>query len=185
MFASARNMTKLKDVQQAGIEAVQLDTLSDKSIAACVSRIEVLTAGSGNDNSGKDSLDALLNTADAGYPMPLMDIEIDKARQLFELNVWSLIKVSRAFLPLLTNSPHVPKDEALLINRTSVSGLNAGTGPFAGSYNMSKAAASSMTGTLRRELQSFGIRVINLVTSAVQSNFYDNAGAPVLPANPL
>ncbi|KAL4808600.1 IBR finger domain protein [Aspergillus unguis] len=183
VFASARNMAKLKDAEKAGIETVQLDTLSDESIAACVSTIEKLTAGTGND--GKGSLDALLNNAGAGYSMPLMDIEIDKAKQLFDLNVWSLISVSRAFLPLLMNSPHAAKDEALLINHTSVSGIIAGTGPFAGSYNMSKAAASSMTETLRRELQPFGIRVINLITGAVQSNFHDNAGAPVLPATSL
>lgn len=174
VFASARNPSKLKNAVKAGIEIVQLDTLSDESIGACVSEIYDLTGG---------SLDALLNNAGAGYSMPLMDIEIPKARELFELNVWSLITVTRAFLPLLMNSTY--DGGALLINHTSVSGTIAGTGPFAGSYNMSKAAASSMTETLRLELEPFCVRVINLVTGAVQSTFHENAPAPTLPPNSL
>ncbi|RDW76900.1 SDR family oxidoreductase [Aspergillus mulundensis] len=174
VFASARNPAKLKHSVSAGIETVLLDTLSDDSIQACVAEVEKLTGG---------SLDALINNAGGGYSMPLMDIEIQKGRDLFELNVWSLITVTRAFLPLLMESTH--DDGALLIMHTSISGVVTSTGPFAGCYNASKAAASSLTETLRLELEPFGIRVINLVTGAVQSTFHDNAPHPTLPPNSL
>ncbi|KAL2842727.1 IBR finger domain protein [Aspergillus pseudoustus] len=174
VFASARNPAKLKYAVSLGIETVQLDTLSDDSILACVSQIQELTGG---------SLDALVNNAGRGYSMPVMDMEIQKARELFELNVWSLISVTQAFLPLLRTSTH--SGGALLINHTSVSGVITSTGPFAGAYNASKAAASSFTETLRLELEPVGIRVINLVTGAVQSTFHDNAPAPTLPPTSL
>ncbi|KAL4899819.1 hypothetical protein BDW74DRAFT_183306 [Aspergillus multicolor] len=105
VFASAKNPAKLKQSVAAGIETVLLDTLSDDSIEACVSEVTKLTEG---------SLDALINNAGGGYSMPLMNIEIQKARDLFELSVWSLITVTRAFLPLLMKSTHA--EGALLIN---------------------------------------------------------------------
>ncbi|KAL2843616.1 hypothetical protein BJX68DRAFT_257435 [Aspergillus pseudodeflectus] len=45
VFASARNMAKLKLAKEVGIETIQLDTLSSESVAACVSQIKALTGG--------------------------------------------------------------------------------------------------------------------------------------------
>ncbi|KAL3444581.1 hypothetical protein BJX65DRAFT_297563 [Aspergillus insuetus] len=174
VFASARNMAKLKLAKEAGIETIQLDTLSSDSIAACISQIKAVTGG---------TLYALVNNAGAGYSMPVSDMEISKARDLFDLNVWSLIAVTQAFLPLLLASTH--GDGVLLINHGSLSGVIAASGPFAGAYNASKAAVASFTETMRLEYEPFNIRVINLVTSAVQSTFHVNAPRPQLPANSL
>ncbi|RAK75710.1 SDR family oxidoreductase [Aspergillus fijiensis CBS 313.89] len=179
VFATARNPAKLKEAEKAGIETVLLDTLSNESIRACVARVQELTGG---------SLDALINNAGGGYSMPVMDIEIPIARDLFELNVWSLISVAQAFLPLLLESARTGgpgRGPTLLVNHTSISGTIGATGPFAGAYNASKAAASSFTETLRLELEPFGIKVINLVTGAVQSTFHDKAPHPTLPASSL
>ncbi|CEL04978.1 Putative IBR finger domain protein [Aspergillus calidoustus] len=159
VFASSRNMAKLKLAKErsnTGIETIQLDTLSSESIAACESQIKTLTGG---------TLDALVNNAGAGYSMPVSDMEISKARDLFELNVWSLIAVTQAFLPLLLASTH--EDGALLINHSSLSGVIAASGPIAGAYNASKAAVASLTQTMRLELAPFNIKVLNLVTGAV------------------
>ncbi|KAL4872108.1 hypothetical protein BDV12DRAFT_183347 [Aspergillus spectabilis] len=79
VFASARTSSKLTQAKYTGIEAIPLDTLSDHSIRSCVSRVHELTGG---------SLDALFNNAGAGYSMPLMELDIAKARGLFDLNVW-------------------------------------------------------------------------------------------------
>ncbi|KAI1125563.1 hypothetical protein F5Y10DRAFT_227619 [Nemania abortiva] len=172
VFASARNTSKLKKAEEAGITTVQLDTLSDESIASCVSKVSELTGG---------SLDGLLNNAGAGYSMPLLDIDINKARQLFDLNVWSLISVTRAFLPLLMKSTH----GAIVVNNTACSSLTAGNTPFSGAYNASKAAAASLTETLRLELSPFDIKVINLMTGGVRSTFHSNAPDATLPPNSL
>lgn len=153
VFASARNPAKLKNVEKIGIETVLLDALSESSIRQCVASVSELTGG---------SLDALINNAGAGYSMPGSDMDIGRARELFELNVWSLIAITQAFLPLLLNSTW--DQGALLVNHGSVSGLVAASGPFAGAYNASKAAVMSFTETWRLELEPFNIRVIDLVT---------------------
>ena len=172
VFASARNMSKLKKAEAAGIETVKLDITSDDSIASSVSRVEELTDG---------SLDALLNNAGAGYSMPLMDLDIAKARELFDLNVFSLLSVTRAFLPLLIKSTH----GGMLVNNTACSSLTTGALPFSGTYNASKAAAANLTEVLRLELAPFGIKVINLMTGAVRSTFLDNAPSATLPSTSL
>ncbi|KAL2842618.1 IBR finger domain protein [Aspergillus pseudodeflectus] len=174
VFASARTLSKLTLVRDAGIETVLLDTLSDESIQNCVAQVREPTGG---------SLDALLNNAGAAYSMPLMDVDVAKARELFDLNVWSILNVTRAFLPLLMKSTH--ECGALLVNHTSGGSVTAGTVPFSGAYSASKAAAASLTETLRLELEPFGVRVVNLMTGSVRSRFFENAPVPVLPSTSL
>ncbi|KAM0425939.1 hypothetical protein ACHAPT_008878 [Fusarium lateritium] len=172
VFASARNLSKLMAVKDAGIECVQLDVGSEESIAAAVEHIKQLTGG---------SLDALVNNAGTGYSMPIIHIDIDKAHDLFQINVFSIIRVTRAFLPLLLKSDRGP----LVINNTSGSSLLGCALPFQGAYGASKAAATSITESLRIELGPFGIRVINLLTGGVKSTFHDNSPHPELPAGSI
>lgn len=178
VFATARNLAKLTTVTTGGIETVQLDTLSEESIASAVSTVERLTSG---------SLDLLINNAGGGYSMPLMDVDLKEARHLFDVNVFSLISVTRAFLPLLMKStrPHGGIRGGIVANNTSCSGLTPGALPFAGAYNASKGAAVLLTETLRLELSPFGIRVINLATGGLKSTFHTNAPTTHLPANSL
>lgn len=168
VFASARNLSKLKYAQTAGIETIQLDVTSDESIAKAFSQVSDLTSG---------SLDLLLNNAGAGYSMPLVDLDLNEARKLFDLNVWSIISMTRAFLPLLAKSEH----GAIVANNTSGSSTPAGMLPFAGAYAASKAAAAGLTEILRLELAPFNIRVINMMTGAVRSTFFDNIPNATLP----
>jgi NAD(P)-dependent dehydrogenase (short-subunit alcohol dehydrogenase family) len=168
VFASARNLNKLKHAQTAGIETIQLDVTSDDSITKAFSQVSELTSG---------SLDVLLNNAGAGYSMPLIDLDLGEARKLFDLNVWSIISMTRAFLPLLTKSQH----GGIVVNNTSCSSLTAGMLPFAGAYAASKAAAAGLTEILRLELAPFNIKVINLMTGAVRSTFFDNTPDATLP----
>jgi NAD(P)-dependent dehydrogenase (short-subunit alcohol dehydrogenase family) len=105
VFASARNLKKLQETEAAGIESMQLDVTSLDSIKVAVSKISELTGG---------SLDALLNNAGAGYNMPFLDLDTQKVRDLFELNVFSNISTIQAFAPLLI------KARGMVINNTSI-----------------------------------------------------------------
>lgn len=157
VIATARNTSKLEETRSAGIESLELDVLSPSSISSCVKNLEALTG----------HLDLLINNAGSGYNMPLIDVSIDDARKVFDLNVFSLIGVTRAFLPLLMKGK-----DAKVANNISIAayvGL-----PITGMYSSSKAAANMMTETLRLELAPFGIRVVALLTGSVKSNFSKN-----------
>lgn len=178
VFASARNPAKTKTAKDAGLEVIQLDILKQESIDAAVAEVSNLTGG---------SLDMLLNNAGAGYGMPVMDLQWDAAKDLFELNFFSIITVTKGFLPLLRKSQtvHGGVRGGIVVNNTSGSSLWVGALPWASAYNASKAAATSLTENMRLELAPFGIKVVNLMTGAVKSNFHDNAAKTEVPPDSI
>lgn len=154
VYATARNSSKMSNLASLGIELITLDVLSDSSIAACVSKIS--------------SLDILVNNAGVQYPMPISDLSIPEAKRQFDVNVWSHIAVTQAFLPLLLKSSH----GGIIVNHTSVSACS--TVPLQSVYNASKAAFAMFSDTLRLELQPFGIKVVDLRSGLVRSNLIEN-----------
>jgi 1-acylglycerone phosphate reductase len=152
VYATARNPLKMKSLSALGIETLTLDVLSDSSIAECVSKLS--------------SLDILVNNAGAGYTMPFSDLSILKAKELFDLNVWSYIAVTQAFLPLLL------KSKGMIVNQTSLASVT--TVPFQSAYHASKAAIATFSDSQRLELEPFGIKVVDLKTGMVESNFWNN-----------
>ncbi|ETS78820.1 hypothetical protein PFICI_08673 [Pestalotiopsis fici W106-1] len=155
VYATARNPSKMANFSHASINTLTLDVLSSESIAACVNSIP--------------SLDILVNNAGASYSMPISDVSINEAKQLFDVNVWAQLAVTQAFLP------HLIKSKGMVVNQTSV--VAAAAVPFQSAYNASKAAMSMFSDCLRLELEPFGIKVIDLKTGAVTSNLIKNQKA--------
>ncbi|KAF7558284.1 hypothetical protein G7Z17_g63 [Cylindrodendrum hubeiense] len=173
VIATARNPDKMSHFKDLGIETVALDVLSPESISSCVAALVDKTGG---------TLDMLINNSGGGYSMPLMDADLDASRQLFELNVWAVLAVTQALLPLLLKSAF----GGIIVNNTSVSSVVPT--PMAGIYNASKAAAAMLTDNMRLELAPFGIKVVDLKTGAVKSRFFGNQEGgtdPTLPENSL
>ena len=169
VIATARNPARLAHFKALGIETLTLDVLSAESISACVAAVAEKTGG---------SLDMLLNNSGGGYTMPLLDADLDESRKLFELNVWSVLAVIKAFTPLLLKSTLGP----IIVNNTAVA--SAVVTPFMGIYSASKAAVASMTDTLRLELEPWGVKVVDLKTGGVRSHFYDNQQGGAKPKLP-
>ena len=83
VYATARNPSKMSRLESANIETLTLDILSAESIAACVAKVP--------------SLDILVNNAGASYSMPISDLSIGHAKQLFDINVWAQLAVTQGF----------------------------------------------------------------------------------------
>jgi len=162
VFATARNLSKTSSLQNAGIECLELDVLSAESIKSCVAQVTRLTGG---------TLDILINNAGRGHYMPFLHLDLRKARDLFELNVWSYLEVTQAFLPLLMKnaSPAPTGKKSLLVNNTSISSVLRT--PYHSAYSASKAAMAMFSDTQRIELRPFGIHVIDLKTGSTTSTF--------------
>ncbi|OQE36158.1 hypothetical protein PENCOP_c012G04878 [Penicillium coprophilum] len=168
VYATARNPAKLGQVASAGIETLTLDVLSSESIKHAGSKLP--------------NLDILVNNAGAEYLMPVADVDIVDAKRVFDLNFWSYIQVTQAFLPLLLKSPH----GGLIVNQSSVGSV--AVLPFQGVYTASKAAIAMLSDTLRLELSVLGINVVDLKTGVVRSNLIKNqkdAKPPTLPENSI
>lgn len=95
VFATARNLSKVQHLQDAGLEIIQIDVVDQASIKDAVATVSKLTGG---------TLDILVNNAGGGYQMPILDADLDEARKLFEVNVWGLLAVTQAFAPLLAEA---------------------------------------------------------------------------------
>ena len=110
--------------------------------------------------------------------MPLLDSDITVAKQIFDVNVFALVAVTQAFAPLLIAS------KGTVVNIGSIVGKFPF--PWQGYYNASKAAVNLLSDQLRIELSPFDVKVINVVTGSVRSNFMENlAVAPRIPADSL
>ncbi|KAI0401348.1 NAD(P)-binding protein [Xylaria palmicola] len=148
VYATARDPAKMAQLKSHGIETLILDTLSEESIAECVKKVA--------------SLDILVNNAGRTSLMPVVDTDLAEAKRVYDLNVWSHIAVTQAFMPRLLAS------RGTVVNQTSV-GASVAL-PFQAVYNSSKAAMSMLSDTMRMELEPFGVKVVELRTGVVKTN---------------
>jgi NAD(P)-dependent dehydrogenase (short-subunit alcohol dehydrogenase family) len=154
-----------------GAIALQLDVTDEASIAAAAERIReehgrldllVNNAGISNTRRGSLSLQEYAKTSRAS------NVSLDEMRTVWETNVFGVLAVYQAMLPLLRKS-----SDARIVNVSSgVGSLTANADPaypyhamFGPIYPASKAALNAVTLAIMIELESTDIKV-NLVSPA-------------------
>ncbi|WP_424963489.1 SDR family oxidoreductase [Ekhidna sp.] len=120
---------------------------------------------------GHEGLVALINNAGIAIGGPLMDLEIDDYKRQFEVNVFGLIKVTQAFLPLLGARENHPIYPGRIIQISSVAGKHGM--PFMSPYAGSKHAVEGITESLRKELLHFGIDVILIEPGPIKTPIWE------------
>ncbi len=121
-------------------------------------------------------LAGLVNNAGVAPVGPLEHTPIAELRQVFEVNVFGVMAVTQAFLPLLKRGPGGQGSPAgRIINISSTSGII--TFPMLGAYSASKYALESLNDGLRRELQRYGIKVIAIEPGSIRTPIWDKTGA--------
>lgn len=109
VFATLRNLSKAGSLANVdGIEILDLDVSSTESIRRAADAVAKRTGG---------TLDALVNNAAHDYVLPLLDIDLDQAKKLYDINVWSIVATAQAFAPLLI------KSKGVICNITSTAAL--------------------------------------------------------------
>ncbi|MCJ1312666.1 hypothetical protein MMC25_006342 [Agyrium rufum] len=146
------------------VTLLKLDVLSAEDIAGAVEFVRIKTGG---------KLDYLVNNSGTGYTRPILDLDMKTAKYVFDVNVWAVVEITRAFVPLLIAS------KGSVVNISSVVAVTVT--PYLGVYSASKAALTLLSETLRVELEPFGVSVITLMTGAVKSNQFANDPCPGLP----
>ena len=93
--------------------------------------------------------------------MPVLDINIEEAKRIFDTNFWGALNIIQAFAPL------VIKTKGSIVNVTSIAGhVNV---PYMGLYAASKRSLEIVSETLRLEMQPFNVTVLSVVTGAVDT----------------
>lgn len=145
VYATARDVSKMKNLAAAGIETIALDVTSPSSIASCVNKLP--------------SLDILVNNAATMMTMTAADMSVEEAKKLFDTNLWGTVQMCQAFLPMLI------KSKGMIVNHTSMGSVLPI--PSGAAYASSKAALSMYSAILRMEVEALGVQVIDLKTGTV------------------
>jgi short-subunit dehydrogenase len=113
-------------------------------------------------------VDILFNNAGAALGGAFADVKPEDFEWLIDVNFYSVVRMTRAFLPALLASP-----DARLINVSSVFGLIGPPGQTA--YAASKFAVRGFTEALRQELAQENVMVHTVFPGGVKTNIARNA----------
>lgn len=116
-------------------------------------------------------VDILVNNAGVALGGSFEQVSEADFEWLFEINFWGVVRMTRAFLPLLHAS-----DDARLVNLSSVFGLIAPAGQVA--YAASKFAVRGFSEALRHELEGSRVGVTVVHPGGVRTAISDSARAP-------
>lgn len=138
-----QDLDRLRDLSE-NVLAIRLDVNDPEAIRkVAIDNKEILDQASSVN---------LINNAGIAVAGPIEALDVSEFRRQFDVNFFAVISVTQAFLPWIR------KTKGRILNISSVSGLSAA--PFLGPYSASKFALEALSDSLRRELASFGVKVI-------------------------
>lgn len=147
-----------------GITMLRCDVTDHASVAELVSDVV--------DQSGH--IDVLVNNASIGLFAAAEESSIEQARALFDVNVFGVLRVTNAVLPVMRR-----QGNGRIINMSSVLGLIPA--PYSAIYSASKHAIEGYSKSLDHEVRSLGIRVILLEPAFTRTSFEENLTQPDRP----
>ena len=116
-------------------------------------------------------VDVLVNNAGVAVGGTFEQVSDEDFEWLFEINFWGVVRMTRAFLPLLRAS-----DDARVVNLSSIYGVIAP--PEQTAYSASKFAVRGFSEALRHELEGSGIGVTVVHPGGVATSIAENARIP-------
>ncbi|XP_038075908.1 D-beta-hydroxybutyrate dehydrogenase, mitochondrial-like [Patiria miniata] len=128
------------------LTVIQLDVTSDKEVKEAVSLVEATLAKSG------DVLWGVVNNAGVAVFGVVEWISMDAFQKVMDINVWGMVRVTKAFLPLIR------KSKGRIVNMSSV--LGRFSSPYCAAYCMTKYAVQSFTDVLRIEMFQWGVKAV-------------------------
>ncbi|EWY36181.1 dehydrogenase [Skermanella stibiiresistens SB22] len=156
VVATARDPGSIADLAAAygdRMIALPLDVTNTSSAASAVQ--------SAVDEFGY--FDVLVNNAGYGHFGAIEEGIPEEYRPIFDVNVFGLIKTTKAVLPVLR------RRGGTIVNLSSGAGIAGSAG--GGNYNAAKLAVGGLSEALADELKPFGIRVIIVEPGRLRTDF--------------
>lgn len=110
------------------------------------------------------TIDVVVNNAGYGLTGPLEGISADQLEHQFQTNVFGLVAVMQAALPLMRRQNY-----GTFVNVSSIGGRVAF--PFASAYHASKFAVEGLSESLRFELKRHNIRIKLVEPGGIKTDF--------------
>jgi NADP-dependent 3-hydroxy acid dehydrogenase YdfG len=117
-------------------------------------------------------LDVMVNNAGLGHPGAILEGELDKWREMLDVNVVALLVGCKTAVQQMRRCGNGGR----IVNISSIAALR----PESGVYGATKVAVNHITATLREELEGDDIRITSLMPGVVATNFARNMDADVV-----
>ena len=158
VYATARRLETIADLERAGCQTLALDVLEEESMQAAVAAVE----------AEHGSVGALVNNAGYGVSGAIEAVPLDAVRTEFETNVFGYVRMAQLVLPGMRRA-----GKGRIVNVSSVAGRV--TLPGAGAYAASKYAIEAISDALRFEVRGFGVDVIVIEPGPIRTEFTASA----------
>ncbi len=154
VYGAARRVSLMRELEEAGGHAIELDVVDDDQVRQVVAGILEATG----------RIDVLVNNAGYGVYGAVEDVSLDDARQQFEVNLFGAAALTKAVLPGMR-----AQGRGRIINVTSMGGKIHS--PLGAWYHASKHALEGWSDCLRVETAHFGIDVVIVEPGVIATEF--------------
>jgi len=139
VYATARRLDSIADLEAVGCRLLELDVTSEASARAAVEAVE-------------GGIGVLVNNAGINELGPVETLPLDRVQAMFETNLFGLMRMCQLVLPGMRRRGH-----GRIVNVGSMNGRL--TFPGMGSYCATKHAIEATSDALRHEVRPFGVDV--------------------------
>jgi short-subunit dehydrogenase len=158
VYAAARRLDRMKDLETLGIKVLSMDVADDDST----------TKGAQDIFARENRIDILINNAGFGSYGAIEDVPMADAKYQLEVNLFGAARLIQLVLPSMRQNKF-----GKIVNISSIGGKFAT--PYGGWYHASKFALEGLSDALRNEVKQFGIDVIVIEPGGVKTEWGDIA----------
>ena len=148
----------------AGVTLLDLDVASDESVRSLVEGVI--------ERFGR--IDVLVNNAGVGAVGAAEESSIDQTKEVFDINVFGLIRMTNAVLPHMR-----AQGRGRVVNVSSVLGLIPA--PYMAAYAAAKHAVEGYSESVDHELREHGVRMLLVEPAYTRTGFEASSQAPDSP----
>ncbi|MEV4573474.1 oxidoreductase [Nonomuraea jabiensis] len=157
VYGLARRVERMDVLRDAGGHAIGADVTSDADLERAVRTVV--------DAQGR--IDVLVNNAGTSVYGAAEDVPMERARQVFEVNLFGLARLTQLVLPHMRE-----RRSGTIVNVSSIGGEIAL--PLGAWYHASKHALEGYSDSLREEVGRFGVRVVVVQPGIIRTEFGDD-----------
>jgi NAD(P)-dependent dehydrogenase (short-subunit alcohol dehydrogenase family) len=154
VYATARRLESIRDLEAAGCRILELDVTDEASMAGAVAKVE----------EAEGTVGALVNNAGYSQSGAVESVKLDDVRAQFETNVFGLIRMSQLVLPGMRR-----QGSGRIVNLSSMGGKL--TFPGGGVYHATKYAVEAVSDAMRFEVKGFGVDVVLIEPGLIKTDF--------------
>jgi NADP-dependent 3-hydroxy acid dehydrogenase YdfG len=165
VYASARRLESIADLENHGCKLLQLDVTDDQSMATAVRTVE----------AAEGAVGVLVNNAGYSQSGAVESVPMEAVRRQFETNVFGLVRMTQLALPGMRR-----QGWGRIINISSMGGRVVF--PGGGFYHGTKFAVEAISDALRFEVRGFGIGVTVIEPGLIKTEFGTAAVGSLEPA---